>query len=75
MERDLMSTKVSKVILEYIDKSDYDKNMKSFLKEILEFELDFQIDAEINDTNSMHKYTQKYKELIQKYCGDQDVSE
>ena len=70
-----MSKKVSKVILEYINKSDYDENMKSFLKEILEFELDFQVDDEMNDTNTIHRYTQKYMDLIQNCCGDNDVSE
>ena len=70
-----MSSKVNKVILEYIDKSDYDENMKSFLKEILEFELDFQIESELNDEKTRQTYTKKYTELILNYCGDFDVSE
>lgn len=70
-----MTNKVNKVILEYIDKTNYDENMKSFLKEILEFELDFQIQDEKKDEKSKHRFTKKYKELILNYCGDLDVSE
>ena len=65
-----MDNKVSKVILEHIDKSDYEESMKSFLKEILNFELEFQIIYEENDSQGTHHFSNEYMSLIQENVGD-----
>lgn len=65
-----MENKVSEVILEHIDKSEYEEPMKDFLKEILNFELQYQIRYEESGQEGKHHYSEKYMSLIKDSLGD-----
>ena len=70
MDGDLMDTKLSKVIVEYINKCDYEENMKKFLVEILEFELEYQLKYDQDDKKGQHEYSEFYQSKINKGIGD-----
>lgn len=63
-----MESKVSKIILEYIDEKDCRQDIKDFLKEILEYEILNQIVLEENNNKGQKKYSEKYMKLISEYC-------
>lgn len=63
-----MESKVSKIILEYIDEQDCKQDIKDFLKEILEYEILNQIIYEETDSKGQKNYSKKYMNLISDYC-------
>lgn len=65
-----MDNKLSKVILEYINKCDYEENMKNFLAEILEFELEYQVKYDKDDKKGKHEYSEFYQSKIKKSIGE-----
>lgn len=63
-----MESKVSKIILEYIDEKDCRKDIKDFVKEILDYEILNQIDLETDEIKGQKNFSEKYMNLISEYC-------
>ena len=63
-----MESKVSKIILEYIDEKDCRNDIKNFVKEILDYEIINQLDLETDKMKGQKNFSEKYMNLISDYC-------
>lgn len=58
-----MHKKINQNIIDFIDESEYDENMKDFLKKILNLEYDL-IEEMKKQNKDTYWYTTKYKNIL-----------